>query len=88
MLRDVTRREPQQNTEDAFRTDFAFDLDWGPVTTIDFGYRYNETRSKNNDSSSNVGLRTFDESPTGNLFASILKKAPIILATVMVGICM
>ncbi|MCP5192152.1 MAG: TonB-dependent receptor [Pseudomonadales bacterium] len=77
MLRDVNQaRDHSKNTEDAFRTDFAFDLDWGPVTTIDFGYRYNETRSKNNDSSSNVGLRTFDESPTGNLFASILKKGP------------
>ena len=77
VLRDVNQaRDYNENQEDAFRADFTFDLDWNVLTTIDFGYRYNETSSLNDDSRSNVGLRDLADSPTGDLFASVITKGP------------
>ncbi|MEP6391646.1 MAG: TonB-dependent receptor [Halioglobus sp.] len=76
-LRDVNQaRDYNENQEDAFRADFTYDLDWKILTTIDFGYRYNETSSLNDDSRSNVGLRNLADSPTGDLFASVITKGP------------
>jgi iron complex outermembrane receptor protein len=75
MLRDVAfENNKNKNEEDAFRADFTFNADWGPVTTIDFGYRYNETSSENDDSRSNTSLRDFIDSPTGDMFESVLDK--------------
>lgn len=77
MLRDVNQAQDyNENQEDAFRADFTYDLEWAGIYSIDFGYRYNESSSLNDDSRSNVGLRDFIESPTGDLFESILTAGP------------
>lgn len=77
ILRDVNlAQDIAENSEDAFRTDFTYDLDWSAITTVDFGYRYSKSSSLNNDIATNVGLRTLKESPTGNLFSSILTAGP------------
>ncbi len=77
VLRDVNQSQDiAENSEDAFRTDLTYDLDWKFVTTLDFGYRYSKSSSLNNDVRSNVGLRTMADSPSGDLFASILTPGP------------
>ena len=79
VLRDVNQsQDKSENREDAFRADFSYDLtDSMPfITSIDAGYRYNNSSSLNDDQRSNVGLRTLAESPTGDLFASILTAGP------------
>lgn len=77
MLRDVQIAfDETKNTEDAFRADFTYDLDWAALTSVDFGYRYNETTSQRDQIRNNVGLRDFVDSPRGNLFSSILTAGP------------
>lgn len=77
VLRDVNiTQDIAENRETAFRTDLSFDLDWKAITSIDFGYRYNNTTSLRDQRRSNVGLREFADSPTGDLFASILAPGP------------
>jgi len=77
VLRDVSiSQDKAENTEDAFVADFTYDLDWSGITSIDFGYRYNETTSLRDQVRANVGLREFADSPTGDLFASILTPGP------------
>lgn len=77
ILRDVNlAQDIVENSEDAFRTDFTYELDWSAITTVDFGYRYSKSSSLNNDVRSNVGLRSLAQSPTGNLFSSILTAGP------------
>ncbi len=77
VLRDVNQgRDTVNNKEDAFRTDFSYELDWAGVTSFDFGYRYNESSSVNNDLRSNVGLRSLADSPRGNLFEALLTLGP------------
>ena len=77
VLRDVNlAQDVTENSEDAFRLDFAYDLEWKGITSVDAGYRYNKSSSLNNDVRSNVGLRDMDESPSGDLFASILTPGP------------
>jgi TonB-dependent receptor len=77
VLRDVNiAQDIVENSEDAFVADFAFDLDWSAITSVDFGYRYSKSSSLNNDFDSNVGLRDLAESPTGDLFASVLTAGP------------
>ncbi len=77
VLRDVNQsQDTSNNDEGAFRTDFAYDLDWSGITTIDFGYRYNKTSSVNDDFGSNLGLRNLKDSPHGDLFSSILVAGP------------
>ncbi len=77
MLRDVNQAQDiTENSETAFRADFSYDLEWSGVTSIDFGYRYSKSSSLNDDRGSNVGLRNFDDSPTGDLFASVITTGP------------
>jgi TonB-dependent receptor len=77
VLRDVNiGRDIAENSEDAFRADFTYDLEWSGITSVDFGYRYNETTSLRDQVRSNVGLREFADSPTGNLFADLLVAGP------------
>jgi iron complex outermembrane recepter protein len=74
-LRDVNiSRDVAENSEDAFRLDFSFDMEDSSefLTSIDFGYRYNETSSYRNQVRSNYGLRNMDDAPSGDLFASVL----------------
>jgi iron complex outermembrane recepter protein len=82
VLRDVNISESRaENSEDAFRADFDYDFDglggFGDVIkSVDFGYRYNKSSSLNDDITSNLGLRTLADSPTGDLFADILVAGP------------
>ena len=77
VLRDVQQgQNVAENSEKAFRADFTYDLDWNAVTSIDFGFRYNETNSLRDQITSSVGLRKIDDSPTGDLFADILVAGP------------
>ncbi|MDO6694203.1 TonB-dependent receptor [Aliiglaciecola sp. 3_MG-2023] len=77
MLRSVdTARDLTENTEDAFRADFVYDLDWSVLTTLDFGYRHSKATSMTDEVRANVNLRSYDDSPTGDLFAEILTTGP------------
>ena len=77
VLRDVNQSQDiTENREDAFRADFTYDLDWSAIATLDFGYRYSKSSSLNDDFGSNVGLRDLADSPTGDLFASVLAVGP------------
>ena len=77
VLRDVNiGQDIAENTEDAFRMDFSYLVDMGPISTVDFGYRYNKSTSLRDQVRSNVGLRSMDDSPRGNLFAELLTAGP------------
>lgn len=77
VLRDVNQgRDITENAEDAFRLDFAYEMGDSFVTSVDFGFRYNDTSSLTNEVRSNVGLRQLADSPTGDLFADVLVAGP------------
>ncbi|GGW82748.1 TonB-dependent receptor [Alteromonas halophila] len=77
VLRDVNiGQDVAENQEDAFRVDISYDVDWGPMTVVDFGYRYSKTTSLRDQIRTNVGLRSMDDSPRGSLFADILTAGP------------
>lgn len=77
VLRDVNlSQDRNDNSEEAFRTDFTYDLDWTAITTLQFGYRYSKSQSVNDDFGSNLGLRQLADSPHGNLFTSVLIQGP------------
>ena len=78
-LRDVnTARDIAENQEDAFRVDFSYDMRDSSefFTSIDVGYRYNETSSYQDQIRSNYGLRDMIDAPPGDLFASVLAAGP------------
>lgn len=75
VLRDVNISQNRaENSEHAFRADFTYDVD--DNFSFDFGYRYNETSSLRDNIGTSVGLREFADSPTGDLFASVLTPGP------------
>lgn len=77
VLRDVQiARDQTENSEDAFRADFTYDLDWSVFTTVDFGYRFNQSTSSTDQIRRNLGLRSMEDSPRGSLFADILAPGP------------
>lgn len=79
VLRDVNQsRDKNESSENAFVANVSYDLsDTNPfITSIDAGFRYNKSASLNDDSGSNVGLRDMIDSPTGDLFTSILTAGP------------
>lgn len=70
-------RNTTENQEDAFRADFTLDLDWGPLTSVDFGARYNESSSEFNDVEDRIGgFSQMVDSPNGLLFEELLVKGP------------
>ncbi|MEP5566812.1 MAG: TonB-dependent receptor plug domain-containing protein, partial [Halioglobus sp.] len=77
-LRDVNQSQDEaENQEDAFRVDFSYFFEDLPVlTSIDAGYRYNETSSTRDQVRSNYGLRSMVDAPAGDLFASVLSAGP------------
>jgi len=78
-LRDVNSAFDQaDNEENAFRLDLSYDmLDSSEfLTSVEFGYRYNETSSTRDQIRSNYGLRNMDDAPPGDLFSSILTAGP------------
>ncbi|GAC15565.1 TonB-dependent receptor [Aliiglaciecola lipolytica] len=77
VLRDVqTARDLTENTEEAFRADFVYNLDWSVLTTLDFGYRHSVATSMTDQIRANVGIRSYDDSPRGDLFAELLVAGP------------
>ncbi|MDP5030980.1 MAG: TonB-dependent receptor [Paraglaciecola sp.] len=77
ILRDVqTARDRTENTEEALRTDFTYSLDWSALTSVDFGLRYSKSTSMTDQIRANVGLRTYADSPRGDLFAELLTAGP------------
>ncbi|GAA6183949.1 TonB-dependent receptor [Aliiglaciecola sp. NS0011-25] len=77
MLRSVdTARDLTENTEDAFRADFVYDLDWSVFTTLDLGYRHSKATSMTDQIRANVSLRNYSDSPRGDLFAELLTAGP------------
>ncbi len=65
-----------ENSEDAFRFDFNYDLDWKSVTSLDFGYRFNKTASTFDQVRSSIGLSQIADSPNGSLFSELLIPGP------------
>ena len=82
VLRDVNiGQDTAENSEDAFRADFNYDMLEGPfddsfITSIDAGYRYNKTSSVRDQVRSNLGLRSMADSPRGDLFSELLVAGP------------
>jgi len=79
VLRDVNQSQDiTENQEDAFVFDISYDMsDFSPfITSIDTGYRYSKSSSLNDESSSNFSLRDYANSPTADLFESILVAGP------------
>ena len=81
LLRDVQQGfDEVSNSEEAFRADFNYDLEdtsfGNYITSIDAGYRYNETQSTFDDIGQNNGFRGIEQSPFGNLFAELLVPGP------------
>jgi len=77
VLRDVRiQRDIAENSEDAFRVDFSYDLDWSAIKSFDFGIRRSEVSSLRDQIRTNLGLRRFSDAPRGNLFADILTAGP------------
>ena len=78
-LRDVNQsRDRAENSEDAFRTDLSFDMTDSSefLTSVDVGYRYNDTSSFRDQIRSNIGLRNMDDAPPGDLFSGLLVAGP------------
>ena len=70
-------RNTNANSEDALRLDFTYDLDWNSITTVDFGFRYNESSSKFEDIGDRIGgFSKMVDSPNGTLFADLLVPGP------------
>lgn len=77
VLRDVQIANDQiENTEDAFRLDYSYDLDWNVITTVDAGFRYNQSTSTTDQIRRNLGLRSLADSPSGSLFSELLVPGP------------
>lgn len=70
-------RNETNNEEDALRLDFTYDLDWNALTSVDFGYRYNESSSRFEDVEDRIGgFSQLVDSPNGALFADLLVPGP------------
>ncbi|MGJ8562173.1 MAG: TonB-dependent receptor [Alphaproteobacteria bacterium] len=82
VLRDVNdNRDESNNEEKAFRADFTYDFSDNNtvgnfLSSVDVGYRYNKTSSVQDQIRTSVGLRKYAESPTGDLFSSLLVAGP------------
>ena len=70
-------RNTTENDETAFRVDFSYDLELEGFTTLDFGFRYNDSSSKFNDVEDRIGgFSQMVDSPNGLLFEELLVKGP------------
>jgi TonB-dependent receptor len=70
-------RNSQENGEDAFRTDFSYYFDEHGVTSVDVGYRYNESTSSFNAIEDTIGgFGVLEDSPNGLLFEELLVRGP------------
>jgi len=70
-------RDTQDNEEQGFRTDFSYFIDDSLVTSVDFGYRYNQSSSEYNRIRDNIGgFSQMVDSPNGLLFEELLVAGP------------
>ncbi len=70
-------RNVRDNKEDAFRVDVTYDLDWQSITSVDFGFRYNEASSRFFDVGDRIGgFSQLVDSPNGLLFEELLVRGP------------
>ncbi|MEL7017670.1 MAG: TonB-dependent receptor [Pseudomonadota bacterium] len=73
-------RNSTENSENAFRADFSYDLVdsglGGLVTSVDVGYRFNNTASTFDLVRSSIGLSQIADSPNGSLFSELLVPGP------------
>ena len=70
-------RNTTNNEETAFRIDVTYDLDWKGITSVDVGYRYNESSSRFDDVDDNIGgFSQMVDSPNGTLFQELLVTGP------------
>ena len=70
-------RNTTNNEEDAFRADFTYDLDWNGITSLDFGFRTNESSSRFNRINDRIGgFSRIVDSPNGSLFSQLLVPGP------------
>ncbi len=67
-----------ENSEDAFRIDFSYDTYdmFGFITSLDAGYRYNDTSSSFDQVRSTFGTGAIANSPSGSLFSELLVPGP------------
>jgi TonB-dependent receptor len=73
----IVGRNTTNNEEDALRLDFTLDLEWGALTTLDFGVRYNESSSRFENLEDRIGgFSQMEDSPNGSLFSEILVAGP------------
>lgn len=73
----IVGRNVTENAEDASRADFSYDLDWNGVSSLDFGFRYNQSSSKFEDVEDRIGgFSQMVDSPNGSLFADLLVAGP------------
>ena len=67
----------QDNSEDAIRVDFSYYLEEFGITSIDVGYRFNESTSVFEDIGDRIGgFSQLEDSPNGLLFADLLVEGP------------
>jgi len=65
------------NAEDAFRLDFNYELADSGITSVDFGYRFNNSSSRFDDIDDNIGgFSRLADSPSGSLFSELLVAGP------------
>ncbi|MDA7760411.1 TonB-dependent receptor, partial [bacterium] len=70
-------RNTTNNEENSFRADFSYALDWNSITSVDFGYRFNESSSRFEDIDDRIGgFSKLEDSPNGTLFADLLVRGP------------
>ena len=70
-------RNTTDNEENAFRVDFTYNLDWNAISSVDVGYRYNESSSEFNDIGDKIGgFSKMVDSPNGLLFQELLVAGP------------
>ncbi len=80
VLRDVNiGNNSVENSDQAFRLDASYDTSdsfGGILSSVDAGYRFNKNSSVSDEVNTRIGLRTAADSPTGDLFASLLTAGP------------
>ena len=66
----------QENSEDAFRIDLSYAFGDTGITSVDFGYRFNESESTFSDIDDSFGFSQLEDSPNGTLFQELLVVGP------------
>ena len=70
-------RDVRDVKEDAFRLDVSYETEWEGITSLDFGFRYNESSNRFYDVGDNIGgFSQMVDSPNGSLFAELLVPGP------------